>query len=312
MADEISDLRLFVRIVAAGSLSETARRINSSLPAVSRRLAAMESRLGVRLINRGSRHFSLTEEGALLHERGLVILGELDTTEAEVSARLNTPQGHIRIGAPLEIGRRRIAPLIAGFSARYPRVTIELVLSDSFTDVAGDDLDVGLLIDKPTDTSMISRRLLSSRRVVCASPQYLERNGIPVSPEDLLQHDCLRLVRGRRVFDRWVFQEHGEEREVQVKGTLLSDNAEVIHDWAVSGHGVVLKALWDIQSDLQEGRLIELLQPYACDYLFLYAVFPSRRHLPPRVRVLLDFMANALVEYEGVETSTSSAILPEH
>ncbi|MGY2288877.1 LysR family transcriptional regulator [Pseudomonas sp. SDO528_S397] len=296
MADEISDLRLFVRIVAAGSLSEAARRIHSSLPAVSRRLAALESRLGVRLINRGSRHFSLTEEGAVLHERGLFILDELDAAEAAVGTRLETPHGHVRVGAPLEIGRRRIAPLIAEFSRRYPRITVELVLSDSPADISGDDLDVGLLTDGPSDTSMISRRLLSSQRVVCASPDYLAQHGTPQVPEDLLKHDCLRLVRGRRIFDRWTFQENGVAREVQVNGTLLSNNAEVIHDWAVIGRGVVLKALWDIQEDLREGRLVELLRPYANDYLCLSAVFPSRRHLPPRVRVLLDFLAQALVD----------------
>jgi len=307
MADEISDLRLFVRIVAAGSLSEAARRLHSSLPAVSRRLAGLESRLGVRLINRGSRHFSLTEEGALLHERGLFILDELDAAVAEVGTRLEAPHGHIRLGAPLEIGRRRIAPLIAQFAKSYPRVTVELVLSDSSTDVAGDDLDVGLLTDYPSDTNMISRRVLSSRRVVCASPDYLARHGTPQTPEDLLQHDCLRLVRGRRIFDRWTFQENGHPRDVLVSGTLLSNNAEVIHDWAVAGSGVVLKALWDIQDDLREGRLIALLEPYANDYLFLHAVFPSRRHLPPRVRVLLDFLANALAEQDNLAEGVSIA-----
>ncbi|MDR0191944.1 LysR family transcriptional regulator [Pseudomonas yamanorum] len=296
MADEISDLRLFVRIVAAGSLSEAARRLHSSLPAVSRRLSGLESRLGVRLINRGSRHFSLTEEGALLHERGMFILDELDAVVAEVGTKLEAPHGHIRVGAPLEIGRRRIAPLIAEFSRRYPRITVELVLSDSPADVAGDDLDVGLMTDEPSDTGMVSRRLLSSRRVVCASPEYLAQHGSPQTPQDLLHHDCLRLVRGRRIFDRWTFQENGHALEVQIKGTLLSNNAEVIHDWAVEGSGIVLKALWDIQSDLSEGRLIALLEPYANDYLFLNAVFPSRRHLPPRVRVFLDFLADALRE----------------
>ncbi|MCS4250003.1 MULTISPECIES: LysR family transcriptional regulator [unclassified Pseudomonas] len=299
MADEISDLRLFVRIVAAGSLSEAARRLHSSLPAVSRRLAGLESRLGVRLINRGSRHFSLTEEGALLHERGLFILDELDAAVAEVGTRLETPHGHIRVGAPLEIGRRRIAPLIAEFSRRYPRITVELLLSDSPADVAGDDLDVGLLTDNPSDTGMVSRRLLSSRRVVCASPDYLAQHGTPQTPQDLLHHDCLRLVRGRRIFDRWTFQENGHGLEVQIKGTLLSNNAEVIHDWAVGGSGIVLKALWDIQDDLRDGRLIALLEPYANDYLFLNAVFPSRRHLPPRVRVFLDFLADALQQQDA-------------
>lgn len=294
MADDLSDLRLFVRIVAAGSLSETARRLNSSLPAMSRRLAAMEARLGVRLIDRGTRHFALTEEGGLLYERGAAILTELDALEAEVSARIAIPQGHIRVGAPLEIGRRRFAPLVADFSARYPRVSVELILTDSTIDVLGSDLDVGLLVERPSDGSMVTRRLLASRRVVCASPDYLAAHGTPATPADLLSHDCIRLVRGRHVFDRWVFHENGKRCEVQVRGALLSDNAEVVHGWALAGRGIALKALWDIEDDLASGRLVELLQPFAQDEVGLHVVYPTRSHLPPRVRVFIDFLAERL------------------
>jgi len=294
VADEVSDLRLFVRMVAAGSLSETARRLNSSLPAMSRRLAAMESRLGVRLIDRGTRRFTLTEEGSLLHERGVDILASIDAIEAEVSARISAPQGHIRVAAPLEIGRRRIGPLIGEFSKRYPRVTVELVLTDSLVDVTADDLDVGLLVEQPTDGSMVSRRLLASRRVVCATPQYLAEFGTPTTPEDLLRHNCILLVRGRHVWDRWTFAENGEPREVQVRGSLMTDNAEVVHGWALMHRGIVLKVLWDIQDDLREGRLVEVLAPFANNAINLYVVYPTRKHLPPRVRVFIDFMAESI------------------
>jgi DNA-binding transcriptional LysR family regulator len=290
MKDEISDLRLFIRMVTAGSLSETARRLNSSLPAMSRRLVAMEARLGVRLIDRGTRHFSLTEEGSVLYERGIGILAELDAAEAEITANVSAPQGHIRVGAPLEIGRRRFAPLIAEFSKQYPQVSIELVLNDSQTDVAGDDLDVGLLTDQPTDGNVISRQLLSSRRVACAAPEYIAKHGVPEKPEDLLQHDCIRLVRGRHVYDRWTFMENNKLREVQVQGTLQTNNSEVMHEWALMGRGVVLKALWDIEDELKDGRLVEVLAPFAHNVINLYAVYPSRTHLPPRVRVFLDFV----------------------
>jgi DNA-binding transcriptional LysR family regulator len=287
--NEFSDLRLFVRMVIAGSLSETARRLNSSLPAMSRRLAAMEARLGVRLIDRGSRHFALTEEGSVLYERGIGILAELDATEAEIAANISVPQGHIRVGAPLEIGRRRFAPLIAEFSKRYPAVSIELVLNDSLVDVVGDDLDIGLLTDQPTDGNIISRQLLSSRRVACASPEYIAEHGAPERPDDLLHHDCIRLVRGRHVFDRWTFMENNKPREVRVHGTLLTNNSEVMHGWALTGRGLALKALWDIEDELKDGRLVEVLAPFAHNEINLYAVYPTRTHLPPRVRVFLDF-----------------------
>jgi DNA-binding transcriptional LysR family regulator len=292
--DEISDLRLFARIVSAGSLSETARRLNSSLPAVSRRLAAMESRLGARLIDRGSRRFVLTDEGSLLYERAAAILADLDQLEAEVGARTATPQGHLRVGAPLEIGRRRFAPLIAEFSRRYPRVTIEVVLTDSVLDVVGDDLDVGLHIDEPLSDNIISRKLISSRRVACASPAYIAKHGVPARPEDLLAHACICLVRGRHVFDNWTFADDNQPRDIQVGGALSTNNAEVLHGWILDGHGIGMKALWDIEDDLEAGRLIEVLAPFACDRLNLYLHYPTRSHLPRRVRVFIDFIVDAI------------------
>jgi DNA-binding transcriptional LysR family regulator len=298
MPDEISDLRLFARIVSAGSLSETARRLNSSLPAVSRRLAAMERRLGARLIDRGSRHFVLTEEGSLLYERAAAILANLDQLEAEVGARSATPQGHLRVGAPLEIGRRRFAPLIAEFSRRYPHVTIELVLTDSFLDIVGDDLDVGLHVDAPLDGSVIARKLISSRRVTCASPAYIAEHGVPARPEDLLARTCIRLVRGRHIFGTWTFVDDKRLLDVQVRGALLTNNAEVLHGWILDGYGVGLKALWDIEDDLKAGRLVEVLAPFAHDTINLYLIYPTRSHLPRRVRVFIDFIVDAVGELQ--------------
>jgi DNA-binding transcriptional LysR family regulator len=294
LSDEISDLRLFTRIVAAGSLSETARRIHSSLPAVSRRLAAMEERLGVRLIDRGSRRFTLTEEGGVLHERALTILRDLDAAEAEATAQAKHPRGRMRVGVPLEIGRRRIAPLVAEFTARYPGISIELVLSDSRVDILEEEIDIGIQVDAPQDSNFISRVLLYGSRVIIASPEYLARHPAPARPIDLLEHDCARLVRGRRVFDHWMFKEDGRVREIQVQGTLLTNNSEVMHDWALAGRAVTIKALWDVEDDIQAGRLVQLLKPFQCDELNLYATYATRTHLPPRMRLFIDFVVQEL------------------
>ena len=294
MPDEINDLRLFAQMVDAGSLSAAARRTDGSTAAMSRRLAALEKRLGVRLVTRTSRRFDLTVEGALFHERAVAILHAVDDAEAEISAQARVPQGLLCIGAPSEIGRKQIAPLIEGFSDRYPEVEVRLVLSDIGLDVIDDNLDVALRIGLPADTGVIAKKLLSSRRIVCAAPAYLARHGTPETLADLAAHDCLRLVRGQRVFDRWSFVEDGRRREIQVRGTLSTASGEVLHDWALKGRGLALKALWDIDDDLSAGRLIECLAPYHCDEIELYAVFANRRHLSPRVRVFLDFVQEAL------------------
>jgi DNA-binding transcriptional LysR family regulator len=294
VSDEISDLRLFTRIVAAGSLSETARRIHSSLPAVSRRLAAMEERLGVRLIDRGSRRFTLTEEGAVLHERALTILRDLDAAEAEATAQAKHPRGRLRVGVPVEIGRRRIAPLVAEFTARYPGISIELVLSDSRLDILEEEIDIGIHVDPPQDSNLISRVLLYGSRVIVASPEYLARHPAPAKPIDLLEHDCCRLVRGRRIFDHWMFKEDGRVREIQVQGTLLTNNSEVMHEWALAGRAVTIKAIWDVEDDIQAGRLVQLLKPFQCDELNLYATYATRTHLPPRMRLFIDFVVQEL------------------
>ena len=294
MADEISDLRLFARIVAAGSLSEAARRTFSSLPAVSRRLAALEARLGVRLIDRGPRRFTLTDEGSLLHERALAILRDLDEAEAAASAHAKQPRGHLRVGTHLELGRRRIAPLIGEFTARYPGITVELVLSDSQLQLLESEIDVGLQLDAPSDGSLVSRTVLTGLRVVCASPEYLATHAPLQRPVDLLQHNCIRLVRGRHVLENWPFREEGRLTQIQVRGSLLTNNAEVVHDWAVAGRAVGLKVLWDIQEDLRAGRLIRLLQPFECDEAKLYVTYATRTHLPPRMRLFIDFLLGAL------------------
>jgi DNA-binding transcriptional LysR family regulator len=308
LADEISDLRLFVRMVAAGSLAETARRLNSSVPAMSRRLATMEARLGVRLIERSSRRFAVTEEGGLLYERGLALIKELDETEAEVSAKVGTPRGHLRVGAPLQIGRRRLAPLIGEFAKIYPGISIELVLSDADLDLVGEELDICMHLDRPTDGNVVARPLLTSRRVACASPEYLARFGAPERPDDLARHDCILLVRGRHVFNRWLFEEDGHQREVLVSGPLLSNSAEVTYRWALDGNGVVLKALWDIEDDLRSGRLVEVLAPYACDEIKLYLSYATRSYLPLRQRVFIDFMAAALKRLPGSDETEAVGV----
>jgi len=294
MADEISDLRLLVTLVSAGSLSEAARRLQSSPPVMSRRLAAMERRLGVRLVARSSRRFALTAEGSLLHQRAVKIISDIDEAEAEAVTQGKVPRGILRVGAPLQIGRRMIAPLIGRFIERHPEIQTQLILSDSFQDIAEDELDVALTVGPPNDPDLLLRRLLISRKVLCASPEYLAQWGVPQRPDDLLEHNCIRRVRGRYVISTWRFGERGGQRELRVNGNLCTNSGEVMHEWLLKGRGIGLKALWDIEEDLESGRLVECLAGYCCDRLELCASFVGRPYLLPRTRVFIDFIAEAL------------------
>jgi DNA-binding transcriptional LysR family regulator len=294
MADEISDLRLLVQFVQAGSLSEAARRLQSSPPVMSRRLAAMEQRLGVMLVSRGSRRFVLTEEGTLLHQRAIKILADIDEAEAEAATKGKEPRGTLRVSAPLQIGRRLIAPLIGRFVERYPEIDAQLSLSDSNFDIVGEESDVALTVGTPTDPDLVMRRLLVSRRVICASPAYLSRFGMPARPEDLLQHNCIRKLRGRRVMDSWRFVDERGYRDIPIKGSLATDSGEVMHEWLLNGRGIGQKALWDIEDDLETGRLVECLAGFSDDRLELCASFVGRPYLLPRTRVFVDFIAEAL------------------
>jgi DNA-binding transcriptional LysR family regulator len=305
MADEVAELQLFVEIVKAGNLSAAARALNSSPAAMSRGLTALESRLGVRLVTRTSRIFELTAEGHQFYERCERIVAEIAEAEAEASSQGKTIKGKLRIGAPMGIGRRLVAPLVACFVEKYPGIQVHLNLSDSGLDVIDDGLDVALRNGLPTDTSVIAKKILSTRRIVCASPSYLKLHGVPRRPEDLLQHDCIRLVRGRRVMDAWLFQEGGKRFEITVSGTLTTTSGEVVHNWVCAGRGIALKAAWDVQPDLEAGSIIECLNDFWCDQIDLFAICASRQHLFPRIRVFLDFISSTLPEMVRRESRTN-------
>ena len=306
MADEVSDLRIFTRIVSAGSLSEAARRANTSLTSVSRRLSSLEDRLGVRLIDRGSRKFTLTEEGLLLYERAVPIVEAMDAVTAELSARSGPPQGLLRVSAPNEIGRRQISGLCRAFGERYPKVRIELTLTDARPDILETELDVALQTKRPTEGDVAYRKLLSSRRVICAAPSYLQTRGRPEKPEDLAHHNCLCVARGARIYDQWTVRGPQAPVKVVVSGSLTSNSTDTIHRWALDGAGVAIKALWDIEDDLRAGRLMELLPDYSCDDIHLYATHFTRRYVPTRIRAFIDFLVEHLPTRggEGLETSS--------
>lgn len=304
VADEVSEIRLFVEIIKAGNLSAAARALNSSPAAMSRTLTALESRLGVRLVTRTSRAFDLTEEGTIFYDRCQRIVADIEEAESEASSKTSSVKGKLRIGAPSELGRRLVAPLIARFVQKYPDAQVHLTLSDSGLDVIDDALDVALRVGLPADSTVIAKKVLSAKRIVCASPAYFERYSTPSHPEDLRRHNCIRLVRGRRVMDSWVFQENGQRLEVTVRGTLTTTSGEVVHDWVRAGAGIALKATWDLLPELANGTIVQCLEPFWCDEIDLFAISANRTHQPPRIRAFLDFIAaNLPAVVQAVSTS---------
>ena len=203
MADGLGDLALSAAIAAAGGVSAAAMELGSSPPAVSRRLAAMERRLGVRLAERSARRFRLTDERRLYADRGRALLASLRDIEAEVSTRGTLAYGVLKVGAPIELGRRRIAALLANFAERRPRVNAHLTLSDSGLEVGQDALDVVLRFGHPEEQALIARKLVTVRRVLCASPSYLARRGTPQTLDDLAGHDCLLMTRRHGCAEPW-------------------------------------------------------------------------------------------------------------
>ena len=291
VSDGIGDVELFCTIVEAGGISAGALALGSSPPAVSRRLSALEARLGVRLAERSARRFRLTHEGVLYHQHCRGILATLRDAEAEVSARGAAARGLLKVGAPIELGRRRVAPLLADFGVRHPGLDVHLMLSDAGLEVGQDGIDVALRIDRPDDPAVIARKIASTRRVLCGAPSYLAARGVPERPADLVGHECLRLARRHRLHDRWRFHAEGGVEEIKVGGHLSSSSGDVLHAWALEGRGLSSEALWDVAEDLQAGRLVECLVDYRCDEIALFATFQPGQPIPPRVRLFVDFMA---------------------
>jgi DNA-binding transcriptional LysR family regulator len=292
MADVFTEMLVFARVVGTGGLSAAARELGLSPAMVSRRLAALESRLGVRLVNRTTRSLRLTEEGAGYYESCSRVLAEIEEANAAVSAGSEAAQGALRVALPAAFGNQYVAPLIPQFAARYPAVQVLLSLSDRDVNVVEEGFDLAIRIAHLADSSLAARKLAPNRRVVCATPEYLRRHGEPRTPADLAQHNCLL---ARDFSSSWEYKDpDGRPRVVRVTGRYVCDNWEVLRQWALSGMGVALKSTWDVRRHLESGALVPLLPGYTFHTdVAIYAVYPHRRHLPAKTRVFIEFLVES-------------------
>ncbi|HEY6966416.1 MAG TPA: LysR family transcriptional regulator [Burkholderiales bacterium] len=315
MGDSLYEMSVFAKVVATGSLSAAARDLGVSTAVVSRRLAALEARLGVRLVNRTTRRLALTDEGASYHEACARILGEIEDADAAAAAKRVEPQGLLKVALPASFGHKHIAPLVPPFAARYPKIQLAFSLSDRTVNVIEEGYDLAIRIGELEDSSLAARKLAPNRRVVCASPEYLTRHPEPRTPEDLQHHNCLTT---NDLQMNWEYKgPDGKRGAVRVSGRFACDNWEVLREWAMAGLGVALKSTWDVRRQLGDGALVPLLPDY--DFgtdVAIYAVYPHRRYLPAKTRVFIDYLAESFgpepywdrpVEQHGAKRTKSRA-----
>lgn len=290
----MDELRIFERVAARESFAAAARDLALSPAAVTRAIAALEARLGVRLLTRTTRLTRLTKDGETFYERCVAILADVDAAEEEMRARGAAPTGVLRVSAPISFGRRHLAPLAQALQARHPELSVQLFLTDTSDDLRLRECDLAIRVGPAERGDFITRRLIQARRAVCASPAYLARHGTPRDPRELARHRGLVLVRDDRPLDHWMFEFDGAMQSVHMPIALASNSGEVIQHWALDGAGIACKSLWDVEEDLAAGRLVELLGAYSRDTADMFLVYPERRNLPHRVRLFIDHLTRAL------------------
>lgn len=294
-----SDLAFFIELARQPSLAAAAQVLGVTAPNVSRRLAALERRLGVRLLNRTTRRLSLTPEGCRYLEQGEQIQRDLSGLERSLLASRDEVAGLLRVNATFGFGRRHLAPLVSEFALRYPEVELVLQLTDRPLDLAEHALDLGIRFGPPPDSRLVARRLLGNRRLLCAAPAYLAAQGEPQSPQELAGHRCIVIRENNVVFNHWYLTDGLQQTMVKVAGHLSSNHGEVAVDWAVAGHGIVLRSEWDVAGALARGELRRILSPWMGLAADVYAVYPQRHHLPARVRAFVDFLGERLGDFWG-------------
>lgn len=294
--DILAPMRTFVRIAETGSFTTVAAELGTTQPTVSRQIAHLEDHLGTRLFTRTTRVVSLTEDGRAFWEHATRALEAVGEAENAVGRRLRRPSGTLRMVVPVVFGRLHVVPRLASFAERYPDISIDLTMSDGFTDLAEQGIELAIRVGEVTDQTLVARRIGEVRRLTVGSPAYLERRGTPLAPGDLAAHDCIvysRLATG----NVWHFSAASGPIAVEVRGRFRVDNSEGVREGVLAGLGVAVVPAFAFSGEIEAGGVTVLLAGYEPRPLPMQAVYPSRRYVPPRVRAMIDF----LVETFGPE-----------
>ena len=287
--EQNSEMAVYVAVVREAGFSAAARKLHLTPSAVSKQITRLEDRLGVRLLNRTTRRFSMTEEGETFFHRAVSILADIAETEAMISNRGGSPRGILRVSSSTTFGRLQIVPILPEFLASYPDIKLQLSLTDTVVDMVQEGFDVAIRIAELSDSSLVARRLGVDRRIVVAAPSYVEKHGLPKLPEDLSEHNCLILSTAQALSD-WEFSQGGETRKIHVDGPFKANSGVAVHAATLAGIGIAQLASYVAVPDLKAGRLISCLDEFVTTQRPIYAVYPHRRHLSPKVRVFVNFL----------------------
>lgn len=290
----LESLRVFVRVVELGSITAGGRDMRLSPAASSARIRDLEERFGVRLLNRTTRTLTPTEIGRVLYDNARRVLATLDEAEAAVATASGTPQGIVRVVAPLVAGRRLVAPLVPRFVAENPEVQVRLRLSDRAVNMVEEGIDVAFYLGHPEESALIRRKIGPCPRVLVAAPAYLAARGTPTAPEDLKAHTCLLLRFPRSPEYYWVLDTPAGPVKLMVAGGFDTDDGSVLTDWALAGAGIANRPRYEVADDLFAGRLVELLPETPPLPVEFGVLTPHREFLDPKVRLFVDFAVKAL------------------
>lgn len=301
--DKFLEMRAFTQVVDAGSFIGAANAMQMSKAAVSRYVGDMESRLGVRLLNRTTRSLSLTEDGEVFYHRCKELLGGVESAEAEITSRSAEAIGQLKVNVPVSFGVLHLASVWPVFAAAHPKVTIDVTLSDRVTDIVEEGFDLAIRITNMASSSLISRKLASTRIVMCASPEYLARAGTPSHPREVSEHAVIAYSYWSAK-NEWEFT--GPEGRVTVKTSpcIRTNNGDTCRTAALMHQGIIFQPTFMVGDDLATGRLVEICPQYRAMELGIYAVYSSRQHQLPKVRLLIDFLVTHFSQQRWPDVSS--------
>lgn len=288
--DKLAAMQVFVKVVELGSFSRAAEALDLSRTMTTTHVARLEEQLQVRLLNRTTRRLSLTEAGRAYYERGSALLADLQGLEASLQAMSEQPAGVLRITAPVSFGRLHLAPVLAEYLDRYPRVRLDVSLNDRTVDLVEEGYDLAIRITRLADSSLIARRLATMHIKLCASPTYLRRRGAPSVPADLASHDCLGYAYAGTA-SVWTLEGPEGLVEARVHPETRANNGELLRELALHGHGIVLMPAFLLSDHLAKGELVEVLPDYSAGELGVFALYASRKYLSAKVRTLVDLLS---------------------